>query len=245
MRKKLFSSRRILVLIATGVFFVCLASAQLTRSLFAEPLDEKTKQNIIEMDYKEFLRQSGLVKVINKEPGTYKGQAYTICKDADDPNLKAKVDAVNKAVKTVIDKGVNIPPALRVYCLGAFEAQNRSYMRDEKWNQIAYITLGSKAVEAGQVSAISSSGFGGFEKPTITTIHEIGHILHERVLGDDFFAKGSMIQGKPVNGAKVSVYASGTKKEFVAEVFAGLIIGMKFPAEVMEEYKSYRGPAVP
>jgi hypothetical protein len=85
----------------------------------------------------------------------------------------------------------------------------------------------------------------GFDKPTITCIHEIGHILNERNLGDTFWEKDSIMTGKATTGAEVSGYAAQNKKEFVAEVFAGLMLGMTFSHPCMQEYTALGGPQLP
>lgn len=205
-------------------------------------LDDKRKRELGALEMDAFFRQTGQVKAFIQEKGNYKGQSYTIYKDSADPNLAAKVAAVHRAIKTIKDKGVNIPQDLRVYCTNAFEAQNRAFQRDANWNPIAYIILGSAALVGGRADALSATGFGGFDKPTITTIHEIGHILHERSLGDAFWATGSIIAGKANTGSKVSGYAGQNKKEFIAEIFAGTIIGKVFTADVLAEYNQFSGP---
>lgn len=207
-------------------------------------LDDKRKRELASLEMDAFFRQTGQVKAFIQEKGNYKGQSYTIYKDSADPNLTAKVAAVHRAIKTIKDKGVNIPQDLRVYCTNAFEAQNRAFQRDANWNPVAYIILGSAALVGGRTDALSATGFDGFDKPTITTIHEIGHILHERSLGDAFWATGSIIAGKANTGSKVSGYAGQNKKEFVAEVFAGTMIGKVFPADVLAEYNQFGGPKV-
>ena len=41
------------------------------------------------------------------------------------------------------------------------------------------------------------------------------------------------------------MYAAANIREFVAEVFAGLVYGESFSREVMEAYRNYHGPVVP
>ena len=89
------------------------------------------------------------------------------------------------------------------------------------------------------------SKFKGLDKPTITVVHEIGHIIHERALGDDFWMERTKGSADKTIALKVSQYANTGKKEFVAEVFAGSIIGMKFDANVIKEYNNYGGPQLP
>jgi hypothetical protein len=178
------------------------------------------------------------------EKGSYKGQSYTIYKDTKDPNLTTKVAAVNKAVRLIIDTKLNIPKDLRVYCTSRWEAVNIAFKRDRNWNPTAIVILGPKALDKMSYTSISQSGLNGLDRPTITIIHEIGHIIHERFYGDPFW---ELLKGNaPANLAgKVSQYANTGKKEFVAEVFTGSILGMKFDADVMAEYKKLGGPLLP
>jgi len=192
-----------------------------------------------------FFKSSLATDTFVKEAGNYKGQAYEIYRNSKDPDIVVKAAAVNRAVKLIIDKGLKIPVGLRFYLTNNPVAQNRAFPRDENWNAVAYVVLGPAAVKGGRPDALSASGFLGENTPTITTIHEIGHILHERSLGDAFWATGSIIAGAPTTGASVTGYANSSRKEFVAEVFAGMILGKRWPTDVLNEYRRYSGPVVP
>ena len=87
---------------------------------------------------------------------------------------------------------------------------------------------------------MSATRANGFDKPTITCMHEIGHILNERNLGDTFWEKDSIMTGKATTGAEVSGYAAQNKKEFVAEVFAGLILGMTIQSSAYAGINGFR-----
>jgi hypothetical protein len=211
-------------------------------------LDDKKKKDVIILEMGPFFDLMKKVKFVKQDPYSFKNQRYTIYTDPADPDTKFKVDAVKKAVETIINKGLKIPDNLQIYCTSWSEAQNRAFPRDENWRPVANVTLrwGTDTPRIGD--SLSAKGFRGFERSTISMVHEIGHILHERNTGDVFFhGKGSIIQGKPDSrtAAKVSGYAMGNKKEFVAEVFTGLIFGMKFDSDVMAEYEKYKGPKVP
>ncbi len=207
-------------------------------------LNDARKAGLGKVEMGFFRSSLGSVNFV-KESSNYKGQSYEIYKNSNDPGVAIKVVAVNRAVKLIVDKGLRIPNALRLYLTNEFAAQNRAFPRDETWSEVAYVVLGPAALEGGRPDAFSATGFLGESKPTITTIHEIGHILHERSLGDPFWATGSIIAGAPSTGSQVSGYANSSKKEFVAEVFAGLVLGKRWPTEVLNEYRRYSGPIVP
>ena len=94
------------------------------------------------MELGAFYSQIGSVKVFNTEQ--YSGGQCTIYKDPSDPDLAAKVAAVKLAVDKIGQKGVALPSGLRVYCTGAFAAQNRAFHRDAGWNAVAYVILRSQ-----------------------------------------------------------------------------------------------------
>lgn len=173
----------------------------------------------------------------------YKGQQYTLYLNMKDPEVAKKAKAVKKAVKTLVDKGIVIPANLTFYLTNNISAQNRAFERDEGWNEIAIITLGSHAIKGGREDALSATGNFFMPKASITSIHEIGHILHERNAGELFWDKA--FRASTPLSAQVSGYATMNIKEFVAEVFAGTIIGRRFPPAVYTEYERLQGPTLP
>jgi hypothetical protein len=210
-------------------------------------LSAERKSGLTVMEFGAFLRQTqGAKKGYKTEDGVCHGQQYTIFKDKDDPNASAKAKAVHKAVEKIVLKGVAIPAGLKVYCTSFYEAQNRAFSRDSAWNAVANVILGPAALVGGRADALSGTGAGGCNKPTITCIHEIGHVLHAHGAGDAFFETDSnIVAGPPVNAGEVSGYAAQNKKEFIAEVFAGLILGITYSPNCMQEYTTLSGPVVP
>lgn len=209
-------------------------------------LDKARKQVMVDMEMGSFYKVTATAKGFTHETAVYGGQTYMIFKDFGDSDAGAKAAAAHDAVKAVKDAGVAIPTDLRIYCVGDRNAQNRAFHRAQGWVKIAFVILGGKAVVGGRADAVSATKLGGYSTPAISCIHEIGHCLHETSAGDDlFFGTGSILTGEPVNATQVSGYAAMTKKEFVAEVFASLILGKTFSTAVMDEYRLYHGPVVP
>lgn len=208
-------------------------------------LDGTRKAQLAGMETSAFMGQTAQVKAFVRVEGNYHGELYTIFKDFSDKDAAAKEAAVHAAVKKIKDKGLALPNGLRVYCTKAYEAQNRAFSRTIGWTECANVILGPAALVGGRADALSASGLGGCNKPTITCIHEIGHILHERSAGDAYWETGGGISGAAANAAEVSGYAAQNKKEFVAEVFAGLILGKPFSHACTQEYLGLGGPPVP
>lgn len=225
---------------AEGIRQVQNRSASLVPTAGALTDSRKASLGAVEMG---FFRSATENDVYFKEAGYYEDQFYEIFKNNQDPELQMKIAAVHRAVKTIKDRGVNIPYGLRVYCTNHSVAQNRAFSRNERFEPIAYVTL-RWAGPGGVSNSLSTQRFLDFDRPTISLIHEIGHILHERSLGDAFWTPGSIVTGSPTTANKVSGYAGNNKKEFVAEVFTGLILGKVWPTDVMNEYRRYGGPAV-
>jgi hypothetical protein len=206
------------------------------------PVTPQRRQGIIAMEYGGFLQATGQAKVFVQERYTYNGQSCLIFKESADGQAAAKVACAKKAVKTIVDKNFNLPNELRFYCTSAYEAQNRAFNKDANWGDIGYITLGTTALSNGRADATSAMNIPGFVKGDITCIHEIGHVLHAHARGDDFHDPASNLTGAPANAGQVSGYAGMNRKEFVAEVFAGLMVGRHFSTAVMDEYMGYGGP---
>lgn len=70
-------------------------------------------------------------------------------------------------------------------------------------------------------------------------LSSIGEIIHERKAGEFYYTLGGK---KPRNAEEVSSRAGDSAYHFVADVFAGWVLGKTYPPAVWEEYRSYRGP---
>jgi hypothetical protein len=80
---------------------------------------------------------------------------------------------------------------------------------------------------------------------TGSVVHEFGHHLHHlRDRGTYWDLSFSTWAGRTQReiAAKVSGYAAGNPREFVAEVFTGLVYGRTYPADVMGLYRALAGP---
>jgi len=240
--------------------------------------DQKLRR--VELMQKEFKDYIGQTRQFIPENGNYKGVPFVLQKDADDPDMELKVNAVKRGVAIVVDKGLTLPSNLTIYLvkdsdrfknplcfnqatgrsvrpvgMDCQEVMTIAYQRGINWTPIADIIL--RKITPTKPAALSDSGLMGLPKPSITIIHEIGHILHERHAGEFFFTLGPFRNTEwtaDVNrrgaadeaiAAQVSEYAKRNKKEFVAEVFTGAVLGKTFSAEVWEVYRRYRGPSIP
>jgi len=80
-----------------------------------------------------------------------------------------------------------------------------------------------------------------------TIVHETGHLNHwakNPKVYATFDGLGGVLSEsqRKLTIKHVSSYATTNKKEFVAEVYAGLNLGRKFPKSIMDLYKLFEGP---
>ena len=211
-------------------------------------MDANRKSFMLSSEAGGFLKSVAKDKVYHREMYSYQGNPATIYKGGGDSASGAKVDAIKKAMRTIVDRGLALPPELRFYCVSDTSVQNRAFVRDAGWNSVSWITLGPSALEPGTLQSISNSAHPGFAKGDVTAIHEIGHAIHAHQMGEAFLdtAANGGHNGAPTgaNASQVSGYAGMSKKEYVAEVFTGMILGRTYSPAVMAEYASYAGPAV-
>lgn len=76
-------------------------------------------------------------------------------------------------------------------------------------------------------------------------IHEFGHFLHELTSPAVFWSlkKGGAndCYVPPALGMQVSGYSTKNPLEFVAEVFTGLVFGIRYSPDVIRQYRAYGG----
>ena len=213
-------------------------------------LSDESRRNKGNGNMQVFSYERARVKVWKPEKRQYRGYQYTVyyATEPVDSQAQAKAAGADKAVKAVMDAGFKLPDDLRFYCTSIGESgienstKTEAFERGPNWTPIAYIMLGP----GGSPDALSTTanGFNGYDTRTIRAIHEIGHIIHERQAGD-YFWKSPSFSAKGDPASKVSQYATtGSFKEFVAETFAGLIIGKKWPSDVLAEYHRHLGPVL-
>lgn len=206
-------------------------------------LTDERKSQLIKMEVERMYEVLGNGKGYDSHTFVHGGYPYTILCSLTDPDSGEKKIGVHTAVRTIVDNGFALPDPLRVYCSEDRRVQNRCFHRDTHWNDVCWITLGSTAASGGSVQSISRNPPVGHTHASVTCIHEIGHHLHETSAGDvAFHGTGSPLRGTAQTAGQVSAYACNTKKEFVAEVFAGMNCGMTFSRAVMEEYRALGGP---
>jgi hypothetical protein len=78
-----------------------------------------------------------------------------------------------------------------------------------------------------------------------TVIHEMGHMMHFQSSATNFYSLQGASHRQPMVARKVSTYATNNPREFVAEVFLGLVYGKSFDDDVIQMYRAFGGPTSP
>jgi len=162
-----------------------------------------------------------------------------------DPLKHEKIGAVRAAIYKVISRGLAMPNQITVYTSGEDGFVNIAFQRDVSGAANASIGLGGKLATPGRLPiGVATVKGGGSTTSYITAVcvHEIGHILHEISNPEFFWGPNANKPTPPALGGQVSMYAGNNIKEFVAEVFTGLIYGERYNDAVMNAYVDYAGP---
>jgi len=189
---------------------------------------------------------------------SYDGVSYAIYRSKSDANGKTKMAGVHAAVKAVGKKGYRPGKDSRFYLLdqknfGDQQVVTEAFHFDSQFMHHQWIILGPSSVSGGSGRGLAG-GTKGVESVKRIAIHEIAHTLHSHKLGlNDYYPdtqgmKQSAIswpKGKHDDILLVSSYAAAGWKEFVPEVFLGLILGKTYNERIMDLYAQYGGPPVP
>lgn len=92
--------------------------------------------------------------------------------------------------------------------------------------------------------AVPGRSAGAAVRGIAAVVHELGHFLHGAINPGDFWrykSFGSQALVAPEIGMQVSGYATKNPLEFVAEVFTGLIFGLRYSENVIAQYHGYGG----
>jgi len=189
------------------------------------------------------------------------GTVVTIHSDRTDSLRDRRIDLLVQAIRTVQAAGYQVPPLtahLPKYGRKLVVDQDQitpaagaqSLYRAEYIAPDAVVTspegIGNPLDGQRYLSTqLGPDGVG-------TMVHEIGHFLHHHQNSDlfhdllftEFAAPAGPGAAAPgATAVSVSGYAGSNPREFVAEVFLGLVYGRTFSNEVMEMYDGLGGPA--
>jgi len=191
--------------------------------------------------------------------------------DPPAPDVDALADLVLAARRLVIAEvqlgAVPQRPAFQLVLDGLSELRRRGFtlprrlifVRSEDDSTLARYTADGDQVVVNVSSEfwndpvtamreLARTGYLVSDDPRAIIYHEVGHTLHRQR-----FRRGWrwwLESSRPLTpderrvAARVSRYATEDTGEFVAEVFAGLVVGREFDDDVGALYQKLRGPAI-
>ena len=159
-----------------------------------------------------------------------------------DPNYNAKAASIRRAVKAMTDRNLDTT----LLWGAAFNCSNdrriksqaikRSNAQGRIFAPVVQIHVGpdfaSPMRGPGSSVAATYQRRYGFDGRAIDILHLIGHVLYER----DQTAAYYDLSRTARTASQVSKYAEKNMNEFIAEVFAGMMIGHQWPRNVVDEY---------
>jgi len=188
------------------------------------------------------------------------GISFQVTYNKSDVNFEARLEMLRQAVEKIQSAGFT-PPSLQVYlpkmgrslsidgeCVikegpkkserAVYVAPNFMHISSENmFNPLTDKKSGSPDEFKFSSTAFDPSGVG-------TIIHEFGHAMHRDHAGGKFHELyGTAFQTiEQVSLASEEVSEYGTKpREFVAEVFLGLVYGKRYSDDVMRMYHAFGG----
>ncbi|MCX5345592.1 glycosyltransferase [Streptomyces atratus] len=196
------------------------------------------------------------------------GTQVTVHGDPTDSLRDARIDNFRKAVITVQEAGFHVPDIeLHLPKYGRFLEVHNDLVVERSGGRLQraeYLAPNAVIASPDVVGNPLTNKLAGNRYRYLSTeldpsgvgtmVHELGHFLHyanARAQYHDLaftqFAGRSGQDGDAVphqaHALGVSAYAAGNPREFVAEVFTGLVYGKPFSPEVMRMYHGLGGPA--
>lgn len=151
---------------------------------------------------------------------------------------------VNDALAEAKTKGYLLPSRV-VYDADVFAGDPYALAGYKARPDTLYLRPGQTATQLVQEAATQGGkGFWSSSAPSHAIIHEVGHAAHFKN-DPTLYRRSAKRQFSPVVSRvverEVSGYATDNGREFVAEVFAGILGGKTYPKRIMQLYKAYGG----
>ncbi|MEU5714530.1 glycosyltransferase [Streptomyces sp. NPDC020403] len=195
------------------------------------------------------------------------GTQVTVHGDPTDSLRDARIDNFRKAVITVQEAGFHVPDVeLHLPKYGRFLEVHDDLVAERSGGRLQraeYLAPNAVIASPDVVGNPLTNKLAGDRYRYLSTeldpsgvgtmVHELGHFLHyvnaRAQYHDLAFTQFAGRSGRGADAVPhqalalgVSAYAAGNPREFVAEVFTGLVYGKPFPPEVMRMYHGLGGP---
>ncbi|MEP7216420.1 MAG: hypothetical protein ABI782_09210 [Anaerolineaceae bacterium] len=185
---------------------------------------------------------------------THKGIKLLVNHSNRDVNFKPRLQMFFTAIEKIQKVGFNLPGTMLVHLpkfgrdIDAQTLCDSGTTPRAVFNPPNFVHLSSSVVGNPIDSTI-----GDYYKNLSTeldpsgagsVVHELGHMMHYATSASDFYSlhgTGFTAEGDQIS-ARVSAYANQAPREFVAEVFMGLVYGRTFDDEVLDMYAGFGAP---
>jgi hypothetical protein len=183
----------------------------------------------------------------------YGSVTLTVHHGTRDVNLKPRLDMFKKAISKIESAGFNLPTAMTVHLPKWGRDIDAATLCEAKstpravFNPPNFVHL-SSAVVGNPIDTVLGDVYKNLSTEldpsgAASVVHELGHMMHFKASASNFYSlHGAAFQGNGGNiAARVSAYAFGAPREFVAEVFMGLVYGQNFDDEILQMYAAFGG----
>lgn len=171
-----------------------------------------------------------------------------------DVNLKPRLTMFKQAISKIESAGFTLPATMVVHLPKWGRDIDAKTLCESKstpravFNPPNFVHL-SPAVVGNPIDTVLGDYYKNLSTEldpggAASVVHEMGHMMHFTTSPSSFYSlHGTSFQGAGGNiAAKVSAYAFGNPREFVAEVFMGLVYGKNFDDEILAMYAAFGGP---
>lgn len=182
----------------------------------------------------------------------------TVNWDPTDIQRDRRLQSLTDAIRKVQQGGYKVPPLTAYfpkYGRTLVLTPDNAVPTGSRMHRAEYIAPDALVASSELLDNPLDNRYGGTEYHNLSTqldpsgagtmVHELGHFLHYHQNRSKFheLTGAEFATGKQAVAATVSGYAAQHPREFVAEVFLGMVHGRPFPADVMEMYEGLGGPS--
>jgi hypothetical protein len=183
--------------------------------------------------------------------GSHLSELHDVARACGVEEIHIHAESTAQAIQVVVDafrqlRSRGIPAPKQLLFVRLDDADTIAMYRDTDDSLSINVTSGFWTSPSTQMVTVASGGYLVSAEPLAIVYHEIGHARHRRSYRFGWhwwMASSRRLRNHERQVAMlVSRYAAEDTGEFVAEVFAGRMLGIEFDDEVLSLYRKLRGP---
>lgn len=170
-----------------------------------------------------------------------------------DVNFKPRLKMFEGAIERIQGAGFKLPSSLLVHlpkfgrqidvkALCAIGGTPRAVFNPPNFIHLSSAIVGNPIDDKKGGESFQTLSSNLDPEGPATVVHEMGHLMHFQSSASNFYSLQSASHRQPMVARKVSTYATNSPREFVAEVFLGLVYGKAFDDDVIQMYQGLGGP---